>query len=169
VEAGGWKLTFREILFGRNPRRTTVRVLLLVVASILIFRWALIPVRTDGISMEPTYESGQLNLVNRLAYLSSSPSRGDVVAIRLAGLHVLYIKRILALPGERVGIVSGEVQIDGAPLNEPYVHFRRPWDVPEVQLGPAEYFVVGDNRGMASADHTFGRVDAFRIVGRVIF
>jgi signal peptidase I len=159
----------REILFGRNPRRTTVRVLILIILSIVGFRWVLIPVRTDGISMEPTYESGRINLVNRLAYLSSSPARGDVVAIRLAGLHVLYIKRVVALPGERLSITSGEVRIDGVPLNEPYVHYRRPWEVPEVQLGPSEYFVVGDNRGMAAADHTFGRVDAFRIVGRVLF
>ena len=146
-----------------------MRVLLLIVASIVIFRWVLIPVRTDGISMEPTYESGRINLVNRLAYLSSSPARGDVVAIRLAGLHVLYIKRIIALPGERISFNSGEVRIDGVPLTEPYVHFRRGWELPEVRLGPAEYFVVGDNRGMYAADHTFGRVDAVRIVGRVVF
>ncbi len=159
----------RQILFGTNPRRTTVRVLFLIIASLLVFRWVLIPVRTDGVSMEPTYESGRLNLVNRLAYRWSSPARGDVVAIRLAGLHVLYIKRIIALPGERVTITGGEVRIDDAPLNEPYVRYRRPWEHPEVQLGPAEYFVVGDNRGMAAADHTFGRVDAVRIVGRVVF
>jgi signal peptidase I len=159
----------RDILFGRHPRRTTVRVFVLIVVSLVVFRWVLIPVRTDGVSMEPTYESGRLNLVNRLAYLSSRPARGDVVAIRLAGLHVLYIKRVVGLPGERIAISAGEVQIDGAPLLEPYVQHRRPWELPEVQLGPAEYFVVGDNRGMAAADHTFGRVDAFRIVGRVVF
>jgi len=159
----------RSILFGTNPRRTTVRVLVLIVLSVITFRWILLPVRTDGISMEPTYESGRLNLVNRLAYLSSTPARGDVVAIRLAGLHVLYIKRVVALPGERVAIVEGEVRIDGRALSEPYVHHRRPWNLPEVELGPAEYFVVGDNRGMNAADHTFGRVDAVRIVGRVVF
>jgi signal peptidase I len=159
----------RHILFGPNPRRTTVRVVLLLVASLFVFRWVLIPVRTDGVSMEPTYVPGRLNLVNRLAYVGRSPARGDVVAIRLAGLHVLYIKRVVGLPGERVAIVSGEVRIDGAPLIEPYVHHRRPWELAEVQLGPAEYFVVGDNRGMAAADHTFGRIDAFRIVGRVVF
>ena len=159
----------RHILFGQNPRRTTVRVLLLILASIVVFRWVLIPVRTDGVSMEPTYESGRLNLVNRLAYLRSPPARGDVVAIRLAGLHVLYIKRVVGLPGERIAISAGEVLVDGAPLIEPYVHHRRPWELAEVRLGPAEYFVVGDNRGMAAADHTFGRIDGVRIVGRVVF
>jgi signal peptidase I len=128
----------------------------------------LIPVRTDGVSMEPTYESGRLNLVNRLAP-PEPPARGDVVAIRLAGLHVLYIKRVVGLPGERIAISAGEVLVDGAPLIEPYVHHRRPWELAEVRLGPAEYVVVGDNRGMAAADHTFGRIDAVRIVGRVVF
>jgi signal peptidase I len=158
-----------SIIFGTNPRRTTVRVLVLIAISIVTFKWVLLPVRTDGISMEPTYASGRLNLVNRLAYFSSTPARGDVVAIRLAGLHVLYIKRVIGLPGERLAIVDGEVRIDGRPLLEPYVKHRRPWNLPEVQLGPAEYFVVGDNRGMNAADHTFGRVDAVRIVGRVVF
>ena len=39
----------------------------------------------------------------------------------------------------------------------------------EVTLGPREYFVVGDNRGMNAADHDFGRVDGARIVGKVVF
>jgi signal peptidase I len=161
--------TARRLFLGSHPRRTLVRVATLVAVSLAIFRWVLIPVRTDGISMEPTYASGRLNLVNRLAYRSQLPARGDIVAIRLAGLHVPYIKRIVGLPGERLAIVDGQVEIDGVALSEPYVQHRRPWVLPEVQLGPSEYFVVGDNRGMNAADHTFGRVDAFRIVGKVVF
>ena len=38
--------------------------------------------------------------------------------------------------------------INGAPLAEPYVRNRSPWDVPEVTLTAREYFVIGDNRGM---------------------
>ncbi|MEO7272581.1 MAG: signal peptidase I [Vicinamibacterales bacterium] len=158
-----------RLFFGSHPRRALARVAILIVFSYALFHWVLIPVRTDGISMEPTYASGRLNLVNRLSYRTRPPARGDIVAIRLAGLHVLYLKRIIALPGERIAIVDGQVEVDGAPLIEPYVQHRRPWQLPEVQLGPAEYFVVGDNRGMNAVDHTFGRVDAFRIVGRVVF
>jgi hypothetical protein len=49
------------------------------------------------------------------------------------------------------------------------VRKRQPWNVPEVTVGPREYFVVGDNRGMRVADHDFGRVDARRILGRLVF
>jgi signal peptidase I len=135
----------------------------------ITFRWVLIPMRAEGISMLPTYQSGSLNLVNRLAYRNRKPSRGDIVAIRLAGPHVLYVKRVIALPGERISMTAGQVYVNGTPLIEPYVRNRNPWDVPEVTLTSREYFVVGDNRGMRASDHDFGRVDVSRIVGRIVF
>ena len=159
----------RRLIFGRNPRRTAVRVLVLASISFVTFRWVLIPMRAEGISMLPTYRSGSLNLVNRLAYLNQKPSRGDIVAIKLAGPHVLYVKRIIALPGERISLTEGQVYVNGAPLIEPYVRNRSPWDVPEVTLTSREYFVIGDNRGMRATDHDFGRVDVSRIVGRIVF
>ena len=159
----------RRIVFGRDPRRTLVRVLVLASLSFIIFKWVLIPIRAEGISMEPTYQSGSLNLVNRLAYRYRKPARGDIVGIELAGPHVLYVKRIIGLPEERISIARGQVYINGGPLDEPYVRNRRGWDIPEVTLTSREYFVIGDNRGMRAADHDFGRVDVSRILGRVIF
>jgi signal peptidase I len=159
----------RRVVFGRNPRRTAVRLLVLTSLSFIVFRWVLIPIRAEGISMQPTYESGSLNLVNRLAYLFDKPVRGDIVAIKLAGPHVMYVKRIIALPGERISISAGQVYVNGAPLNELYVRNRNPWEIPEATLGPREYFVIGDNRGMRAKDHDFGRIDVSRIVGRVVF
>ena len=159
----------RRLIFGANPRRTLVRVLVLAAVSFITFQWVLIPIRAEGISMQPTYRSGSLNLVNRLAFSFRPPARGDIVAIRLAGPHVVFVKRIIGLPGERFKIVQGQVFINGAPLDEPYVHDRQPWDVPEVTLTPRDYFVIGDNRRMRAADHSFGRADVSRIIGRVVF
>ena len=146
-----------------------MRIVVLAAVSVVVFKWVLVPIRTDGPSMLPTYQSGSLNLVNRLAYWYVEPSRGDVVAIRLAGPSILYIKRVVGLPGDRLDIAEGLVRINGAPLVEPYVRYRRAWNVPEVTLGPREYFVVGDNREMRAGDHDFGRVDQSRIVGKVVF
>jgi signal peptidase I len=119
--------------------------------------------------MDPNYHDGALNLVNRVVFRIRSPARGDVVAIRLAGPSVLYVKRIVGLPNERVAIVGGVIEVNGAPLIEPYVHNRQPWDVPEVTVGAREYFVIGDNRTMRAGDHDFGRVDARRILGKLVF
>jgi signal peptidase I len=159
----------RRLVFGANPRRTAVRILVLAGISFVTFRWLLIPIRTEGSSMLPTYAPDQIRLVNRLAYRWAMPMRGDIVAIQMAGPHVLYVKRVIGLPGERVAVSEGAVTINGAALTEPYVKHRRPWDVPEVTLGPAEYFVMGDNRGMSVGDHDFGRVELPRILGKVVF
>ena len=159
----------RELILGRNPRRTLVRIAVLSAISFVTFGWVLTPIRVRGPSMEPTYSDSRLNLVNCVTYRMRSPARGDVVAIRLAGRHVLYVKRIVGLPTERVAIVGGVVEINGAPLVEPYVRTRQPWDYAEVTVGPREYFVIGDNRGMRMGDHNFGRVDARRILGKLVF
>jgi signal peptidase I len=159
----------RRFVFGDNPRRTAVRVLVLAAVSVIIFRWVLIPIRTEGSSMLPTYTPDRLHFVNRLAYGAGGPRRGDVVAIKMAGPRVLYVKRIVGLPGERVAIAGGQVTIDGTVLPEPYVRHRKPWDIDEVTLGRQEYFVIGDNRGMSAGDHDFGRVEVDRILGKVVF
>lgn len=159
----------RQLVFGLNPRRTTVRIVVLTAVSFVTFGWILIPMRAEGISMLPKYESGSFHLVNRLAFAATRPSRGDVIAIRLAGPHVLFVKRIVALPDEELKIVEGRVYINGSPLDEPYVHHRLPWNVPAVTLTSREYYVIGDNRGMIARDHSFGRIDASRILGKVVF
>jgi signal peptidase I len=159
-----------SLLFGRNPTRTLLRATILIVASGIVFGWILIPIRAEGISMQPTYEPGSFHLVNRFAFMRREPARGDVVGIRLAGLRVLLIKRIVGLPGERVRISGGEVRINDAPLAEPYVRRRNAsWELTETTLGPDEYFVVGDNRGMAIGLHDLGKARRGRIVGKVIF
>jgi signal peptidase I len=159
----------RRAIFGSNPRRTTIRVAVLTALSFVVFKWVLLPVRAEGISMQPTYEPGTMHLVNRLSYGSRGPARGHVVAIRMPGGREVYIKRVVGLPGEEIAIVDGQVLVDGAPLPEPYVRNRRPWSLSPVQLGPEEYFVVGDNRGMNLADHSFGRAGRDRIIGRLVF
>jgi signal peptidase I len=159
----------RRAIFGRNPRRTAIRIIVLAVLSVVVFGWILTPTRVVGISMEPTYRDSQLKFINRATYRIRQPERGDVIAIRLAGPNVIYVKRIIALPTERVAIVDGTVEINGAPLIEPYVKQRAPWNYPEVTVGAREYFVIGDNRSMRMTEHDFGRVDARRILGKLLF
>ena len=158
----------RRATVGANPRRTAIRSVMLVVFAYVVFGHFLTPVRGAGPSMLPTLQDGQLVLVNRLAYWQRDPQRGDVVALSLAGPNVLYIKRIIGMPGERVRIEGGTVMINGAPLVEPYVERRRPWEVGEVVLGTREYLVIGDNRGMPARNHDFGKTRRERVLGRVI-
>lgn len=158
-----------RFLIGSNPRHTAIRVAALVTAAVIVFGVVLLPVPLSGISMQPTYNDGALNFANRFAFAWHPPARGDVVAIRMAGPHVVYVKRIVGLPGERLEIKAGVVMINGEPLLEPTVVYKSSWNTPAVTLGPDEYFVIGDNRAMAAENHDFGRAARDRIIGKMLF
>ena len=155
-------------LIGRRPKRTLIRAIVLVVTCLVVFKFILLPIRVTGGSMLPTYRDGGVNLVNRFAYLWHEPRRGDVVAIRLAGPSVMFMKRIIGLPGETVAFVAGHVVINDIVLDEPYVKFPCNWEREPQTLGPDEFFVVGDNRRMPKQLHEFGAARRQRIVGKVL-
>lgn len=158
----------RTLIIGRNPRRTLIRACVLGVVTFVVFKFALPRIGVSGPSMEPNYRDGTAWYVNRLAYLTHEPRRGDVVAIRLAGPSFMYLKRVVGLPGERVGFSDGKVTINGEALDEPYLKFSSDWSRPPVQLGADEYFVVGDNRSMPIEYHTFGKATRDRIIGKTL-
>jgi signal peptidase I len=157
------------VSFGRNPKVTLIRIIALVMTCWIVFGFILLPIRVTGISMLPTYKDHSLNLVNRLAYLWHEPRRGDVVSVRLTGLHVMYLKRIIGLPGETVAFANGRVLINGSILAEPYEKYPCDWNSPPVTLAANEYYFVGDNRSMPLEDHTHGIQKRTRIVGKVLF
>src|SRR5262249_39648073 len=155
-----------RVVFGRNPRRTLFRVLALVLLSLVFFKFLFLPIRVVGVSMSPTYRDGSINFVNRLAYVFHEPKRGDVVGIKVTGESILFLKRVIGLPGETISIENGAIKVNGHVLSEPYVKYVNrilPWEEMPVTLGKDEYFVVGDNRGMNQEDHTFGRATRDRV------
>lgn len=162
-------MTLRTLIMGRSPTWTLVRAAVLALLLVGASRSVLSPVRAVGISMRPTYDEGQLLLLNRLAYRVARPRRGDVVAIALAGGHAVLVKRIVGLPGERVRLTAGALVVDDVMLPEPYVHYNAGWTVEELPLGPDEYYVVGDNRSMPPDLHDFGSASSDRILGRMVW
>jgi signal peptidase I len=158
----------RIVMIGRNPKVTLARAAVLGVLCVLGYKFTLLHIRVEGISMLPAYQDGSAHFVNRLAYLWHEPRRSDVVGIRLAGFHVMFLKRIIGLPGETVAFVNGQVLINGQVLDEPYEKLPCDWNLPPEKLGSDEYFVVGDNRSMPWQDHKFGKVERNRIIGKAV-
>jgi signal peptidase I len=158
-----------RFVIGMNPRRTMLRALILIAAAYVVFEYVLMPVRGVGVSMQPTIEQGDLLFINRLAYRLRDPEPGDVVAVRVAGRSIVYVKRLLALPGDRVAFIDGVLWRNGAAVDEPYVRERAGWQLPEVTLGADDYLVVGDNRGMPMDQHDFGTSTRDRLIGPKIF
>jgi signal peptidase I len=158
----------RAVLIGRRPGWTLVRICVFVAACVVLFKFVLLPIHIEGISMLPTFQDGRINVVNRLAYRWHEPRRGDVVSVRLAGPSVMFMKRIIGLPGETVSFHDGHTFIDGKLLPEPYLKLPCDWSRAPKLCGPTQYYVVGDNRSMPFELHTQGRVERDHIVGKVL-
>jgi signal peptidase I len=149
-----WHEVRREVLYTS---------LVLCLLSFAVSRWVLWPVKISGESMVPNYQDGQPNFINRLAYLSTQPQRGDVVALR-AGKDFL-IKRVIGLPGEKIEFYRGTIIVNGQPLEEHYPVKPLLWRLAPVELGANDYFVMGDNRTVS----LLGAVPREKIIGKAIF
>ncbi len=129
-----------------------------------------------GVSMEPELYNGQRVLINRYAYLMSSPKVGDVIVFLPNGNHNshYYIKRVIGLPGETVTISDGRIYLDGYFYEE-----SDSYDTIEdggiaekgIKLGEEEYFVLGDNRNNSedSRSANVGAVKEDTIAGKAWF
>ena len=144
----------------RTPLRWLLPVLVLVLA---VRQWVGMPILVTGGSMVPTLGSGQLAWVNKLAYRSRPPRRGDIVVVRTPRNWI--VKRILGLPGEEIAMREGVCYIDGRPLAEPYVQFAGTDTTAPGRLGPNRYLVAGDYR----AESAIAVVSRDRIVGGLVF
>ena len=132
-------MNWRVWVIGRNPKRTLLRALIIAVLCSGLFRYVVRPVRVSGDSMDPTVRSGHLSFVNRLAYARTEPERGDIVCVRLAGESIMYLKRVIALPGEKAEIRSGRVYIDDTELREPYLAETGAWNYGPRELNDHQY------------------------------
>ncbi len=158
---------FRRFFFPHLDKRYAVRLIIVACVSYLIFGHLLIPLRIQGLSMDPTYRDRSFALCWRLQYLFSPPERFDVVTVRFSGRSVMLLKRVVALPGETVEFRQGLLYVNGGFIEEPYVRHRSAWDLPPRTIASGHVYVVGDNRGTSMDRHRFGEIDMQRIVGGV--
>lgn len=159
---------------GRRRRADNIAYMLVLLAMVYLMLH-FIGQRTSvkGISMEPALSEGDQILVDKLSYYFKDPERFDIVIFREGSLF--YIKRIIALPGERIWISrSGDIFVDDRILDEGYGKE----DIcyaglagRELLLGEQEYFVLGDNRNesLDSRYEEVGMVKRSQIVGRAVF
>jgi signal peptidase I len=119
--------------------------------------------------MVPELRNGERILVNKFIYNFRSISRGDVVVFWYTeDPDVSFIKRVVALPGDRVEIRRGKLLVNGELVDEPYVkseHIdRRSFPSQEIRAG--HYFVLGDNRRGSNDSRSWGLVPQRYIYGK---
>ncbi len=127
-------------------------------------------VRVQGDSMAPALEDGQVLLVNRLAYRFATPQRGDIVVLESPDSSAaVVVKRVIALPGERVAIRQGVVSVNDARLEEPYLVEQTAEEYGPAAVKDGTVFVLGDHRSVSNDSREWGGVPVGNIIGRVEF
>ena len=153
---GGW---MRDLL-----------VSLVISALIIIFLYQ--PVKVEGTSMLPGLTDQERIFINKFVYNFEPVERGDIVVFRYPrDTSKSYIKRVIAVAGDRVRIDDGRVYVNGKRLKEPYVpdDYRDDRSYPETVVPKNAFFLLGDHRSSSSDSRDFGAVERQYIYGKAVF
>ncbi len=141
-------------------------------ASVLIITFLYQPVRVEGTSMLPRLEDHDRLFINKFVYHISSIGRGDVVVFHYPrDPQKSYIKRVIALPGDKLRIDQGQVWLNDKQLPESYVPevYRDFRSMLEIVVPEDRYFMMGDHRSISSDSRDFGPVERDLIYGKAAF
>ncbi len=154
----------RKIIPGKI-NKAYIYIILLVITNLADFGLSSVinhyrsphTVRIRGNSMEPLIEDADLIMVDQAYYDHNPIKRGDLVNVITEDGATLYIKRIIALPGEMILIKDGKIYIDDKKFGDKWGWYNKDIDIydaireklmnyPEEKLGKNMYFIMGDNR-----------------------
>jgi signal peptidase I len=151
-----------------------------ILASLLRF-FIVQPYIVEGSSMVPRFTNNDYLVVDKISYRFGEPQRGDIIVFRYPAQPAInYVKRIIALPGERIKIERNQVTIynkenpEGFVLNEKLYLADNVQTVitgssagRELMVPEGQYYVMGDNRPASSDSREWGNLERKNIIGRV--
>jgi signal peptidase I len=167
--------------------------LMAVVAIALAFAvqaFVVKPYRIPSESMASTLRPGDRVLVNKVVYRLREPQRGDVMVFQYPrDRSVVFIKRVVGVPGDTLQVKDGRLLLNGHPVKEPYVHrtggsvdptlaqhplygstMQDPWSLSQPYTVPVgSFFVMGDNRTDSDDSRDWGVVPRDAVVGEGFF
>lgn len=124
-------------------------------------------------SMLPTLHLNDRILVNKFIYYFREPKFGDIVVFRPppdVAKNKDFIKRIVALPGDRIAVYDGYLHRNGQRQQEPYIKEPHFYSFP---LGGGEFvvpedsvLVFGDNRNDSNDGHRWGPLPRENVEGK---
>jgi signal peptidase I len=171
-----------------NPLwRVSARKLLVLAAAALFIRTFIIePSVVPTSSMEGTILVGDHLLLNKWLYgpripftdwrlpVLKKPQRGEIVVFKYPrDLELRFVKRVVAVGGDKVEIRNGTVFVNSAAVLEPYaVHHGDPRSPVENMaarvLRPDQLFVLGDNRDNSEDSRFWGPLPLTNVVAEPV-
>jgi len=153
--------------------------ILFLVISLVLTNYVLKPnlaetFRMPSGSMEPTLVTGDFLIADKTYYLFREPARGDIIVFKYPKDETkIWLKRILGLPGEEIGMKNGQVYINGEPFTDTYFvtdetadPAGKKRDYGPVVLPENKFFVLGDNLDHSYDSRYWGFVDRKKIKGK---
>lgn len=166
-----------QVPSAKNEAWEWAKALLIAAGLVILIRWFIFaPFIVEGPSMEPNFHTGERLIVNKIIYSIRHPERGEVVVFH-APAGIDYIKRVIAVPGEKVKIENNKVYVNGEELKEEYLQeviderakngqqYNSP-GLAETTVPEGMVFVLGDNRPNSQDSRMIGSVPYGEIVGR---
>ncbi|GAC1478643.1 MAG: signal peptidase I [Candidatus Dormibacteria bacterium] len=153
--------------------RDTLEIVFLALVLYVVIQYAVQTVHVLGSSMAGTLHDNDLLVASKISYKLHDPQRGDIIVFKPPNEDSRdFIKRVIALPGDKIRITNSVVFINGQVLREPYLPekwtYNNNWPADgQDKLVPADqYFVMGDNRNHSSDSRSFGFVERDAILGK---
>jgi len=152
------------------------KIIIISLVIIIPIRYYLIqPFYVKGASMEPTFHDYEYLIIDEISYRFNGPQRGDIIVLKDPRNRSQYfIKRVVGLPGEKITIKDGIVNItdenypEGIEINESAYLTSEVYTqgFENLVLNDGEYYVLGDNRSSSLDSRIIGPILRKDIVGR---
>ncbi len=146
-----------------------IYLLTLMAVAIFIRTFIFEPVQCIGISMYPTLVGGEGMFTEKLTYTVSAPQRDDIIICRYPYHTEKCVKRVIAVPGDRISISDGAIYLNGERLDESayWSGYIEDSEMPEVTVPERNLFVVGDNRNNSGDSRHVGFIPYWQVKGKV--
>ncbi len=144
-------------------------ILIAVVIALLLRGLVISPFKVSMTSMYPTLQPDDLILVDKLTYKFRLPMPGDIIVFHSPlGESKDFVKRVIAVGGDEIEGVNGQLFVNKELLKEPYLSNNPNISFPSQVIEDGKYFVMGDNRDNSLDSRSFGPIEKKEIVGRVL-
>lgn len=162
----------------KNKKLRKIEQMIILVASALVLGYAFVvfmfqTVEMVGPSMQGTINDGETVVVSKIGKLLHGVNKNDVVAVKKSKDKYYSIKRVVAVPGDKVKINGGRIYINNElyELKSEDIIVNPGKASSEIELQDNEYFLLGDNVNNSddSRFSNMGIVQKTDITGIVIY